>query len=179
MNRCPHTGRPQTRVPVAGARAQRQISRTLLMRTAIRLSVILAAVTITGAPITASRTQSPAPAAPESRATSPAAPESRATSPAARKSRATSDDQNAAAFRQFKALPLRFEPNVGQANGEVRFLARLGADSLYLTSDAAVFAAAPSGAKSAAGSRLTLSWLGANRQAPIAGVDELQARSNY
>jgi uncharacterized protein (TIGR03437 family) len=72
---------------------------------------------------------------------------------------------NSLAAAQF---PLVFEPNVGQANGDVRFLARAGAESIALLDG---------GSFRIDGVEVRLA--GANRNARTAAVDPLPGRSNY
>src|SRR5713101_992762 len=43
-------------------------------------------------------------------------------------------------LNQYQSLPLRFEPNRGQADGRVKFLSRYGTHTLFLTSTQAVLA---------------------------------------
>ena len=68
-------------------------------------------------------------------------------------------------------LPVRFEPNAGQWNSQVKFFARAGDSRLLLTSREAVL--------SVGGHAVGLSLLHANRSAAIAGLDPLPARANY
>ena len=68
-------------------------------------------------------------------------------------------------------LPVRFEPNLGQWNSQVKFFARAGDSRLLLTSREAVL--------SVGGQAVGLSLLHSNRSARIAGLDPLPARANY
>lgn len=92
-------------------------------------------------------------------------------------------------------LPLSFEPNVGQTDADVQFLARGRGYSLALTADAAVFAlrALPAEPTPRAawddrpsalpvptpGTALRLQLLGATATAPAVGLDLLPGRANY
>ena len=80
---------------------------------------------------------------------------------------------------QFEALPLRFEPNRGQTDARVKFLSRMGAHALFLTSGGAVLRLNSPGGEPTSGSVLRFTWVGANRHARIRGVDELPGKSNY
>ena len=77
------------------------------------------------------------------------------------------------AVRDYGKLPLAFEPNRGQADRRVRFLARGSGYSLLLVNDEAVLALA--GGKAV----VQLQWLGARRQARVEGQDRLPGVSNY
>ena len=89
-------------------------------------------------------------------------------------------------------LPLAFEPNLGQTNGEVQFLSRGSGYTLFLTSGEAVLAlrsqqssgvscplqkATDHGQLTADALRLKL--VGANRAARMTGLEELPGKSNY
>ncbi len=76
--------------------------------------------------------------------------------------------------KEFGALPLRFEPNVGQTEARVKFLARLGRYDLYLTPGEAVFAL--SGPRAAA---LRMKLAGARSDAAARGLEPLAGASNY
>jgi len=75
----------------------------------------------------------------------------------------------------FSHLPIVFEPNRGQTDPRVKFLARGGGYTLFLTSDEAVFVAQSGNKRSVLRMRLR----GANRKAEIRGVEQLPGRSNY
>ena len=106
------------------------------------------------------------------------------------RSRAVTRERLAAAQR---SLPLEFEPNRGQADRQVRFLARGDGYGLYLTRSQAVLAlrrpgsAAPAdGAHSGrrrgekdAWSVLRMELLGANEEARTSGLEPLPGTSNY
>ncbi len=74
-------------------------------------------------------------------------------------------------------LPLAFEPNHGQADAQVRFLARSSAYTLFLASDEAVLSLKNSTAERVDGLRMKL--LRANSSAAIVGVDLLPGKTNY
>lgn len=85
-------------------------------------------------------------------------------------------------------LPLSFEANRGQTDGQVQFLARSGGYTLYLTGNEAVLAlpassAAPEGKVGCANGQGTeivrMKLLGANPSAKANGLDELPGKSNY
>lgn len=88
----------------------------------------------------------------------------------------------AAAYLQ---APLSFEPNVGQTDGEVNFLARGEGYSLYLTPTQAVLdltqsASEAAGKPSQLGSAtLGMQLVGANDEAQATGLDLLPSKSNY
>ena len=80
------------------------------------------------------------------------------------------------------ASPLYFEPNQGQLESSVRYLARGNGYSLYLAEDEAVFALRPAGARAREAMppmRLAMKLVNGQRAAAVRG-EELQAsRSNY
>ncbi len=112
-------------------------------------------------------------------------------------------------IEQYGKLPLSFEANHGQAESQVKFLARTGGYTLFLTADEAVLALrgraagpAPKGAadldalpvslkrypdtnpvgrpsESAAGGVLRMKLRNADPAARVSGVDELTGTSNY
>jgi hypothetical protein len=94
----------------------------------------------------------------------------------------------AARVRQsYGSLPLSFEPNLGQADARVQFLARNSAYSLYLTADEIALALRDP-AKQEEGqtqrnapssSVLRIKLLGASRAPRAAGLEELEGKSNY
>ncbi|HXP16906.1 MAG TPA: SBBP repeat-containing protein, partial [Terriglobales bacterium] len=73
-------------------------------------------------------------------------------------------------------LPLRFEPNQGQTDSQVRFLARGAGYGLFLTPDQAVLSLR-SPDRSASVVRMQLA--GANPAARVSGADPLPGKSNY
>ncbi|HTW57142.1 MAG TPA: SBBP repeat-containing protein [Terriglobales bacterium] len=74
-------------------------------------------------------------------------------------------------------LPLSFEANQGQADGEVRFLSRGDGHSFFLTPSEAVLTFSRDSNGNAAVLKMRLE--GANPNAQIHGVDPLPGRSNY
>jgi hypothetical protein len=78
-------------------------------------------------------------------------------------------------------LPLIFEPNQGQADSDVKFVARGAGYSLYLDPTGAILATPKPRGSSSRGNveavRMTL--VGANPAAAIAGSDRLPGKSNY
>lgn len=77
-------------------------------------------------------------------------------------------------------LPLRFEPNRGQSDPQVRFLARGSGYGLYLTSGGgSVMVLRRGGSASSAASVLRLDLVGANPEPKAVGADELAGKSHY
>jgi hypothetical protein len=74
-------------------------------------------------------------------------------------------------------LPIAFEPNRGQSDARVKFLAHGIGYGLYLTGGEAVLALP--GARQNAASVVRMQLAGANAKAEIAGVEQLPGRSNY
>jgi hypothetical protein len=93
---------------------------------------------------------------------------------------------------------LRFERNAGQVDNRVKYLARTGGGTLFLTAGEAVLAlpGRPLGKSSARrllptvpggpepprrgpGAVLRMKLVGANRSAPVAGLDRLPGITNY
>jgi Calx-beta domain/Beta-propeller repeat len=70
-------------------------------------------------------------------------------------------------------LPLTFEPNTGQIDSHVKFLARGPGSELMLQSSEVILRLAPSG------SLLTCTFIGANPAAVPSGVDPLPGHRNY
>jgi len=116
----------------------------------------------------------------------------------AKPSRPTSPAPSEAALKRAalaQSMPLYFEKNQGQVNSGVRYLARGGHYSMFLTDDAAVFSLiggeasrnyTPTGfsGKNTHPTRLIESdlrirLLGANRATEVRGLDELKGRVNY
>jgi len=107
--------------------------------------------------------------------------------------------------QNYGKLPLSFEPNAGEINGNVKFLSRGHGYELFLTADQAVLAlrepgkpapalkggkyAGPQGPKAALlakhaaaptqDSVLRMSLLSANPNARVVGMDELPGKTNY
>ncbi len=78
-------------------------------------------------------------------------------------------------------LPINFEPNLGQTDGQVKFVARGQNYSLFLTDTAAVLSLRKAG-KSRAGDKTAIVRMqldGANASPLSSGLDESQGRSNY
>jgi uncharacterized repeat protein (TIGR01451 family) len=76
----------------------------------------------------------------------------------------------------FGKLPLSFEPNQGQTDPQVKFLARGAGYGVFLTSDQAVLTLRSS-ARSSSVVRMQLA--GANPDATVAGTSQLPGKSNY
>ena len=74
--------------------------------------------------------------------------------------------------RPYGWLPLSFEINRGQTAAPVKFLARGGGHTLFLTADEAVL-------RTEQATPLRLKLLGANPATRISGVEELPTKSNY
>ena len=99
----------------------------------------------------------------------------------------TKPANHAAVVQQYVKLPLSFEPNLGQANSDAKFLARGDGYSLFLTSNEAVLAMAGHSTKStqpaakAAHSTgvLRMELLGSNPAPNFSAQDELPGKSNY
>lgn len=78
----------------------------------------------------------------------------------------------------FGRLPLSFEPNQGQSDSRVKFLARGNDYGLYLTSSEAVLAL-PQRDKNQNRPVVEMRFGGANQSAQLAGTNLLPGRSNY
>ncbi len=72
-------------------------------------------------------------------------------------------------------LPLSFEANRGQTDGQVKFVSRGSAYTLFLGRNESVFTSGAAGQSSA----LHVKLVGANPSATISGVEELPGKSNY
>lgn len=70
-------------------------------------------------------------------------------------------------------LPLRFEPNVGQVDGRVKFLARGAGYGVYLAAGEAVLT------MGSPQSVVRMKLLGANTAAHVSGLEQLEGKSNY
>lgn len=80
----------------------------------------------------------------------------------------------------YNHLPLMFEPNVGQADPGVKFLARGTGYNLFLTRDGAVMAVGDSHHSSQARPEsLSMKLAGANPNATLTGTDPLPGKTNY
>jgi hypothetical protein len=82
------------------------------------------------------------------------------------------------------SLPLLFEPNLGQTDPQVKFLARGGGYGLFLTADEAVLelrssALSPRRAFAATSSVIRMRLEGANSSARVSGASPLPGKSNY
>jgi Beta-propeller repeat len=73
-------------------------------------------------------------------------------------------------------LPVSFEPNRGQSDPHVRFLARGNGYRLFLTKDEAVLSL---GGKKAAAAPVRMHAVGANRDPEVVGERRLRGRANY
>lgn len=81
---------------------------------------------------------------------------------------ATLSGQSPAAARAIASPPLRFEPNLGQFDPAVRYLARANGYQLYLTDSEAVMVLPGKAATNAAPTVLRYKLAGANAAAPTA-----------
>ena len=95
-------------------------------------------------------------------------------------------NQSAVVLQEYAKLPLSFEPNLGQANSDAKFLARGDGYSLFLNSDEAVLAMKGHSTKSAksatpanALSVLRMKLEGSNPAPNFSAQDELPGKSNY
>jgi uncharacterized repeat protein (TIGR01451 family) len=81
----------------------------------------------------------------------------------------------------YSHLPLMFEPNQGQTDPSVKFLARGSGYGLYLTADDAVLTLQHPGALRSASSPsvVRMRLASANASATVTGTDELPGKSNY
>ncbi|HEY1755666.1 MAG TPA: choice-of-anchor D domain-containing protein, partial [Bryobacteraceae bacterium] len=77
----------------------------------------------------------------------------------------------------YRARPLAFEQNRGQADPRVQFFARHGSATLFLAASDAVLSLGPS--ESGKPSFLSLKWVGANASASAVGIDQLPSKANY
>ncbi|HWE49870.1 MAG TPA: SBBP repeat-containing protein, partial [Bryobacteraceae bacterium] len=80
----------------------------------------------------------------------------------------------------WRTRPLSFESNGGQSDPRVRFFARHGSSTLFLTADEAVISLShrtdPEASRTSA---LSMTWMGSNASARADGVDELPSKTNY
>jgi Beta-propeller repeat/Domain of unknown function DUF11 len=83
----------------------------------------------------------------------------------------------------YHRLPLIFEPNQGQSDPQVKFLAHGGGYGLFLTADQAVLtlrhATAGSGAGALQPSVIRMALVGATGNSTVSGDDQLSGKSNY
>jgi hypothetical protein len=94
----------------------------------------------------------------------------------------TTPHANSAVVPSFGHLPLMFEPNQGQTDPSVKFMARGSDYALFLTADDAVLAlqdAAPSRKQAGAASVIHMKLAGAQANSQLRGSDLLPGRSNY
>jgi uncharacterized repeat protein (TIGR01451 family) len=84
--------------------------------------------------------------------------------------------QRATSVARYGDLPLSFEANQGQTDGQVRFLSRGSGYSFFLTQSGAVLSFA---GDAHAASVLRMQLAGASPTAHIEGLDELPGKSNY
>jgi uncharacterized repeat protein (TIGR01451 family) len=77
----------------------------------------------------------------------------------------------------YRRLPLIFEPNRGQSDPQVKFLAHGSGYGLFLTADEAVLTLRHSAALQFSVVRMTLE--GASQNSTVGGTDELAGKSNY
>src|SRR5215469_5010532 len=85
-------------------------------------------------------------------------------------------------LKAYGQLPLMFEPNVGQTDGRVKFLARGTGYGLFLTKDEAVLSLVSQKSasdKTQLTSVVRMRLVGANADPDTAGVDALPGKSNY
>jgi hypothetical protein len=106
--------------------------------------------------------------------------------------------KRAAALSEYGKLPLSFEANRGQTDGQVKFLSRGSGFSLFLTGDEAVIALKKTGPSqidprrriltptrmadtdgSSASVKLHMQLLGANMESRVVGAAELPGKVNY
>ena len=77
-------------------------------------------------------------------------------------------------------LPLSFEPNRGQTDGQVQFLSRGWGYTLFLTANQAVLSFSPPLLETAQpNTTLLMELSGANPKPQITGLDQLPGRSSY
>jgi Abnormal spindle-like microcephaly-assoc'd, ASPM-SPD-2-Hydin len=109
--------------------------------------------------------------------------------------KANLDELRKQALNRAAGMPLYFEVNRGQVDPSVRYLARSGRYSLFLTDDAAVFSliggdlhksrlpdpfvAANNSATNLTESAVRMRLVGANRHPAVEGMDPLPGRVNY
>ncbi len=79
----------------------------------------------------------------------------------------------------YAALPLAFEPNQGQTDAQVKYLARGSGYTLFLTANDAVFSLRSRQAKKESNAVVRMHLAGGNSQAKIEGGDSLPGVANY
>jgi len=106
---------------------------------------------------------------------------SRAHNPASRPTAST--QRSTQVLAAYSHLPLVFEPNQGQSDPRVKFLARGSGYGLFLTGDEAVLTLQPSAVSAhripARPSVVRMTLDGATERSALVGVDELPGKSNY
>ncbi len=109
-----------------------------------------------------------------------------ATAPKAGIKPAAKSNQSAVVLQEYAKLPLSFEPNLGQANSDAKFLARGDGYSLFLNSDQAVLGLKGHSKKSANSATSTnslgvlrMKLEGSNPAPNFSAQDELPGKSNY
>jgi len=80
---------------------------------------------------------------------------------------------------KYGRLPLSFEPNRGQMNSRVRFLARTGRYNFYFTSKELVISNASPSGWSSRDQAVRMELAGASGSPRIAGIEEQPGKSNY
>jgi hypothetical protein len=95
----------------------------------------------------------------------------------------TRAQQQPATFTGLGKLPLMFEPNVGQTDGRVRFIARGSNYGLFLTDQGAVLSLRHSqgagNSEKSGTSVVRMKLAGARANAQVVGTDALPGKSNY
>ena len=76
-------------------------------------------------------------------------------------------------------LPLIFEPNQGQTDPQVKFLARGSGYALFLTADQAVLTLRHSLPTRQSSVVVSMTLEGASENSPVSGADQLPGKSNY
>ena len=76
-------------------------------------------------------------------------------------------------------VPLSFEPNRGQTDAQVKFVAHGVGYGLFLTADEAVLKLRPGRRQDAGGTSVRMGLVGARGDAEVRGMEELSGKSNY
>ncbi len=84
----------------------------------------------------------------------------------------------------YRRLPIKFEPNVGQFDNDVRFAARASGFGLFISNTDAVLAmhkqqASKDNSNTPSNTQVKLRFEGANREAEVRGEEELPSKSFY
>ena len=123
----------------------------------------------------------------------PAEAPSEAIAAAANIAKPSKGERSAKVVHEYAKLPMGFEPNVGQANAQAKFLARGEGYTVFLTPGEAVLGlrngtrtkpcdlardsvASP---ENRSADTLRIKLIGANSEPVLAGADELPGKSNY